>query len=166
MPVDPWAREKTPMPVARTLLVDDSAEFRRQIKAFLASDPDIEVVGEAVDGLDAIRQTRQLKPDLILMDVSMPGTNGIDATRQITSEMPETCVIVLTGHDLPEYREAALSSGASGYVVKKALIDALLPVIAASQMGIHTLDSHSRPLTGVHPVGGQPFVVPGVNLVH
>jgi DNA-binding NarL/FixJ family response regulator len=117
------------MGVTRTLLADDSADLRRRIKELLAAAPDIEIVGEAANGGEAIRRTRQLRPDLVLMDVSMPGTNGIDATRRLKREMPQIQIIVLSGYDLQEYREGALSSGASGYVIKEVLTEALLPAI-------------------------------------
>ena len=117
------------MGVTRTLLADGNADLRRRVKELLAAAPDIEIVGEAADSGEAIRKARQLRPDLVLMDMSMPGANGIDATRRLKREVPEVQVIVLTGYDLRAYREAALSSGASGYVNKKALVEALLPAI-------------------------------------
>jgi DNA-binding NarL/FixJ family response regulator len=114
----------------RTLIVDDDARFRRRVKELLATQPDIiEVIGEAADGWEAILKARELEPDLVLMDVRMPGTNGINATRQLKDEMPELKVIILTIYDLQEYREAAMASGAGGYVIKKSLIEELLPAI-------------------------------------
>ena len=117
------------MQVIRTLIVDDNAGFRRRLREFLASEPDIEIIGQAADGQEAILRARELKPDLVLMDVRMPGTNGLEATRQLKDEMPELRIIVLTIFDLEEYREAAMASGASGYVVKKSLIEELVPAI-------------------------------------
>jgi len=115
--------------VIRTLIVDDDASFRRRVKEFLTSEPDIEVIGEAADGQEAFLKTRELQPDLVLMDVRMPGVNGVDVTRQLKDEMPELSVIILTIFDMQEYREAAMASGASGYVVKKSLIEELVPAI-------------------------------------
>ena len=112
-----------------TLIVDDDASFRGRAKELLASEPDIEIVGEAADGQEAILRAREVKPDLVLMDVRMPGMNGVDATRQLKAEMPELKVIMLTIFDVQEYREAAVASGASGYVIKKFLIEDLLPAI-------------------------------------
>jgi DNA-binding NarL/FixJ family response regulator len=118
------------MQIMRTLIVDDDARFRRRVKELLATQPDIiEVIGEAADGWEAILKARELEPDLVLMDVRMPGTNGINATRQLKDEMPELKVIILTIYDLQEYREAAMASGAGGYVIKKSLIEELLPAI-------------------------------------
>ena len=117
------------MQIARTLIVDDNANFRRGIKEFLALEPDIEVIGEAADGQEAILKARELKPDVVLMDVSMPGTNGIDATRQLKDEMPELKVIVLSIFDLQQYRKAAMANGANGCVAKESLFEELLPAI-------------------------------------
>ena len=109
-------RKEAAVQRTRTLIVDDDGSFRQRIKELLATEPDIEVVGEAADGQEAIFEARELKPDLVLMDVRMPGLNGVNATRQLKDEMPELKVIILTIFDLQEYREAAIASGASGYV--------------------------------------------------
>jgi DNA-binding NarL/FixJ family response regulator len=113
----------------RTMIVDDDVSFWQRVRELLASEPDIKVVGEASDGQEAILKARELKPDLVLMDVRMPGVNGIDATRQIKAEMPELKVIILSIFDVQEYREAATASGASGYVIKKSMIEDLVPAI-------------------------------------
>jgi len=117
------------MQITRTLIVDDDGSFRRRVKGLLASERDIEVIGEAADGQEAIVKARELEPDLVLMDVRMPGMNGVNATRQLKNEMPELKVLILTIFDLQEYREAAMASGASGYVIKKSLIEELMPAI-------------------------------------
>jgi DNA-binding NarL/FixJ family response regulator len=122
-------KQEVTMQVIRVLVVDDNDTFRRRIQEFLASEPDIEVVGEAADGEQAILKARELQPDVALMDVRMPGTNGLDATRQLREEMPELKVIMLSRFDLEEYREAARARGASGYVVKRSVIEELLPAI-------------------------------------
>ena len=117
------------MRIIRTLVADDDAGFRQRVREFLASEPDIEVVGEAGDGDEAIVRARELKPVLVLMDVRMPRMNGVGATRQLKDEMPEVEVIMVSVFDLPEYREAAMASGASGYVVKKLMVEQLVPEI-------------------------------------
>jgi DNA-binding NarL/FixJ family response regulator len=117
------------VPATRILVVDDDAAFRQRVHAFFAREADMEVVAEASDGEEAIRKAQELKPDVVLMDVRMPGLNGVSATRKLREEMPEVKVIMLSIFDLPEYREAAMVSGASGYVVKKSMIEALLPEI-------------------------------------
>ncbi|MCL4294129.1 MAG: response regulator transcription factor [Anaerolineae bacterium] len=113
----------------RVLLVDDHAVFRQQVKELIAAESGIEVVGEATDGLEAITKARELKPDLVLMDVRLPGQNGLEATRQLKDEMPKVKVIILTLFDLPIYRDTALANGASDYVIKKAMFKELLPAI-------------------------------------
>jgi DNA-binding NarL/FixJ family response regulator len=125
-------KKESTVQITRTLIVDDDARFRQRVKEFLASEPDIEVIGEAADGREAILKARELKPDLVLMDVRMPGTNGINATRQLKNELPELKVIILSMYDLQEYREAAMASGASGCVVKKSLIEELVPAIKSA----------------------------------
>jgi DNA-binding NarL/FixJ family response regulator len=121
--------EEATVQTTRTLIVDDDGSFRRRVKGLLASERDIEVIGEAGDGQEAILKARELEPDLVLMDVRMPGMNGVNATRQLKNEMPELKVLILTIFDLQEYREAAIASGASGYVIKKSLIEELMPAI-------------------------------------
>lgn len=111
------------------MIVDDHAGLRRLVRDLLTCEPDIEVICEAADGMEALHQARQLKPDLILMDIHMPGVNGLDAARTLRSEMPESRVIVVTMYDTEEYREAAMACGASGYVAKRSLAEALLPTI-------------------------------------
>ncbi len=117
------------MQATRILIVDDNAIFRGYIKEHLAPEPDVEVIGEAADTQEAMRKVRELKPDVVLMDVRMPGMNGIDATRRLKEELPNLKVIVLTIFDIEAYREAAMASGASGYVIKKDLVEELLPAI-------------------------------------
>ena len=117
------------MPTTRILVVDDDAAFRQRVKAFFAREADMEVVGDASDGEEAITKAQELKPDVVLMDVRMPGLNGVSATRKLREEMPEVKVIMLSVFDLPEYKDAAMVSGASGYVVKKSMIEALVPEI-------------------------------------
>jgi DNA-binding NarL/FixJ family response regulator len=111
------------------LVVDDDARLRRCIAKILASTPEIEIVGEATSGPEAIELSRELRPDLVLMDVRMPGSNGLETTEQLKREMPQVQVIILTTYDLAEYRDAAIESGASGYVVKRALSEHLVPTI-------------------------------------
>ena len=126
---DQATERETTVPTTRILVVDDDAAFRQRVKAFFAREADMEVVAEASDGEEAIRKAQELKPDVVLMDVRMPGLNGVSATRKLREEMPEVKVIMLSVFDLPEYREAAMVSGASGYVVKKSMIEALIPEI-------------------------------------
>jgi DNA-binding NarL/FixJ family response regulator len=102
----------------RIIIVDDHAIFRAGIKALLDSEPDIEVVGEAEDGLSALQAVNNLNPDLIISDLSMPRTSGTEGIRQIRKRFPDMGIIVLTVHRAEEYIRAALSAGANGYVLK------------------------------------------------
>lgn len=100
------------------LIVDDHAMIRRGIQSILRTLPDWHVMGEASNGEDAVRMTNDLKPDVVLMDISMPGMSGLEATRAIRKISPQTKVLLLTLHDSPEWVESALHAGARGYLLK------------------------------------------------
>ena len=102
----------------RILLVDDQLLFRKGLRALLADQEDMEVVGEAADGSQAVERVRAAKPDVVLMDIHMPVCNGIEATRLVKSEWPETKIIALTVSDEDEDLFEAIKSGASGYLLK------------------------------------------------
>jgi DNA-binding NarL/FixJ family response regulator len=102
----------------RVLVADDQPLMRTAYDMTLRSEDDIEVVGEAVDGQDAIERTRRLRPDVILMDVRMPILDGVEATRVIVAEDPSVKVLILTTFDLDEYVVEALRAGASGFLLK------------------------------------------------
>jgi DNA-binding NarL/FixJ family response regulator len=117
------------MQIIKVLIVDDNAEFIGSVKKALSKEHDIKVIGEARDGKEAISQVKKLKPDIVLMDVKMPEMNGLEATRRIKQIIPEVKVIILTIYDIDEYREAATASGAMGFVLKKSMINGLIPLI-------------------------------------
>lgn len=102
----------------RILLVDDHVLFRKGVAALLASQPDIQVVGEASDGLEAIEVARSTFPDVILMDIGMPKCNGLEATRCIKREMPHIQIVMLTVSDDDQHLFEAIKSGAQGYLLK------------------------------------------------
>lgn len=102
------------------LLVDDQPLIRLGFRMVLGSAPDLELVGEADNGHAAVRMTREIDPDVVLMDVRMPELDGIEATRQITEIAPRSKVLILTTFDLDEYAFAALNAGASGFLLKDA----------------------------------------------
>jgi two-component system, NarL family, response regulator NreC len=104
----------------RVLVVDDHAVVRSGLRSLLVADPGLEVVGEAGNGQEAVFQNRTLKPDVVVMDVVMPGENGIEATRRVLHERPEAKVLVLSMEDDPSYVREAFDAGASGYVLKEA----------------------------------------------
>ncbi|MFZ5911885.1 MAG: response regulator transcription factor [Chloroflexota bacterium] len=103
----------------RVLVVDDHAILRDGIRSLLESQEDIIVIGEASDGAEAIEYAGKLLPDIVLMDISMPKTNGLEATRVIKEKYPQVKILILTQHDNREYISPALQAGASGYVLKR-----------------------------------------------
>ncbi len=100
----------------RVLIADDSPEARDGLEAILRAYPDLEVVGPAADGSEAISKARQLRPSIVLMDIQMPGMDGLEATRRIKAQLPEIKLLLLTVH--AEHIEAAMSAGADGFLMK------------------------------------------------
>jgi DNA-binding NarL/FixJ family response regulator len=125
----------------RLLIADDQAVVRAGLSVILGAEPDIEVVGEAIDGADAVRLAKELRPDLICMDIRMPGTDGIAATRTITAD-PEldADVLILTTFDVDADVFAALEAGAAGFLLKGADEATLLAAIRSVAAGEGTLD--------------------------
>ncbi len=119
----------------RVLIVDDHGIVRAGTRSLLEGQPDIEVVGEAAGGEEAIEKAKQLRPDLVLMDIAMPGMNGIEATRRIKEELPDTSVLVLSMHDDEEFFFPVLRAGASGYILKEAEPQELLYAIRTVHLG-------------------------------
>ncbi len=124
----------------RILLADDHAVLRAGLRALLAAQGDLEVVGEASDGAEAIRLTQALRPDVVVMDIGMPGVSGIDATARIKRDLPGAKVLILSMHDDRGYLRQVLRAGASGYVLKKAADTELLAAIRAAARGEVFLD--------------------------
>lgn len=117
------------MQMINVLIADDNAEFIQSVIKILADEQDITVIGEAQDGREALLKTKTLQPDVVLMDVRMPRMNGLKATTCIRQVMPETKVIILTIFDIDEYREAAKTSGAFGFILKKSIRSELIQTI-------------------------------------
>lgn len=119
----------------KILVVDDHRLFRETLAALLGAQEDMEVLGEARDGAQAVEKARDLMPDLILMDLSMPGTNGLEATRLIKAEMPYVKIVMLTVHDDDENLLEAVKAGAQGYLLKDISKEELLASIRGISQG-------------------------------
>jgi NarL family two-component system response regulator LiaR len=124
----------------RVLIVDDHAIVRIGIRALLATEKDIQVVGEANNGSEAVRQARELGPDVILMDLAMPQMDGIEATRQITAQQSQTRVLVLTSFAADDKVFPAVKAGALGYLLKDSGPEALVEAIRAIYRGEPSLE--------------------------
>lgn len=141
-------------PRIRILIADDHAVLRAGVAMLLAAQPDLEVVGEAADGTETAARAQQLQPDVVLLDLSMPGPASGDVIRQVLRASPATRVLVLTMHDDPAYLASAMLAGAVGYVVKKVADTELLQAIRAVHAGrtfvdvTRTSDPHHRPAAG------------------
>ncbi len=121
----------------KVLIADDHTLFRRGIASALANQADLEVVGEAVDGLEAIAKAKKLIPDVVLMDLNMPNCSGLEATQALQSEMPQVKILVLTVSDSESDLFAAVKFGARGYLLKKAEPEELVhAIISVAQGGV------------------------------
>ena len=123
------------MSLARVLICDDQELMRSALRMIVASQPDLDLVGEAADGGEAVRLTVEHRPDLVLMDVRMPVLDGVEATRRVCEVSPGTKVLVITTFDLDEYVERALRNGASGFLLKDATSEEMLVAIRAVLRG-------------------------------
>jgi DNA-binding NarL/FixJ family response regulator len=135
-------REEVPAsgPPARLLIADDHDLVREGLRAVLAGEVDLEVVGEARDGQEALKMCRSLEPDLVLMDVRMPKSDGLEATRAIKEEMPKVSVVMVTMHENPDYLLEAIRAGAAGYILKDAEGERLVGAVRRTLNGESPLD--------------------------
>lgn len=128
----------------RIIIAEDHTILREGLKALLSPDPELEITGEARDGMEAIQRVRELKPDMILLDLTMPKMNGMEAIREIKRACPETRILVLTVHKTEEYVLASLRAGADGYVLKDS--------------------THAELVMAIHNVlCGKPYLSPGIS---
>lgn len=129
----------------RVVLADDHAILRDSLRAFFDLQPDIEVVGEATSGLDAVQETMRLIPDLLLLDLAMPDLDGLEVARRLKQQLPQCKVVILSQYSDPENVLASLRSGADGYVLKKAGGNELLRairVVADGDVYLHPAIAH------------------------
>jgi DNA-binding NarL/FixJ family response regulator len=128
----PTVRGDEVVPPARLLIVDDHDLMRESTQVMLEGEPDLEVIGEAVNGRHALELCRQLRPDVVLMDVRMPEMDGLSATRAIKKEMPAISILMLSAYESEDYRREAASAGATDYILKDADRHELLEAVRAA----------------------------------
>ena len=124
----------------RLVLADDHHVLRKGFRGLLADEPDLEVVGEASNGREALELCRTLRPDLVLMDVRMPEMDGLAATRAIKGEHPDIAILIVTMHENPDYLLEALEAGAAGYMLKDAPADRLISAVRRTLNGESALN--------------------------
>lgn len=123
------------MSAIRILLVDDHVVLRAGLRMLLSADPELVIIGEAETGRAGVRLAQELRPDVVLMDISMPDLNGIEATRRIKEAQPEVAVLALTMHEDDQYFFEMLAAGAAGYIPKRAAPNDLIAAIHAVNAG-------------------------------
>lgn len=147
------------MPI-RILIADDHAVVRSGLRTLLSADPELEVVGEAGDGVEALRLAETLHPDTVLLDITMPPDNGIEIAKRLKEKYPKLIVLFLTMHEDEALLHEALRAGASGYVVKRAEEREIIQAIHTANQGdiyVHPTMTRAllqRPVTTVHRRGG------------
>jgi DNA-binding NarL/FixJ family response regulator len=132
------------MNIKKVLIADDFQDFRTVVHDFLDRLPNVSVVGEATNGDDAVKKVEILSPDIVLMDISMPLMNGLEATRIIKKRWPDTKVIIATAYDDPIYRKQALDARADGFILKNSLKSSLEAIFGVQRprMPIPVQDPH------------------------
>lgn len=128
------------MELTRVFLVDDHAIFRAGLRALLELYPDLEVVGEANDGEEAIRKVQEIRPDIVLMDIALPGMDGLTAAREILNLLPSCRILLLSQYENREYVLPGLRIGAAGYILKRSAADQLLQAIRTVRAGRSYID--------------------------
>ena len=122
--------------MSRVLVVDDNHIFRRSVRMILEANPGCEVCGEADRGEDAARVAQELQPDAIVIDISLPGINGIETTREVLAKLPDAKIVVMSLHKSKELVRAVKTAGASGYVLKSSADSDLVEAISAAGEGL------------------------------
>lgn len=145
----------------RIFLADDHSLLRDGLRAVLSRERDMEVVGEAVDGEECVRQCALIQPDIVLLDINMPRCNGLEALARLRQLVPGSRILVLTMHDDVDYLRRVLASGGAGYILKEAASDELLSAIRAVHGGgIYLHPRHAQALAEPQPSSAPPPVPP------
>lgn len=139
----------------KVLIADDHALFREGIRALLAQYDDLEVVGEAADGREAIAEVKARHPEIVLMDIAMPGLGGLEATLELKKQAPDVKILILTQHENREYLSRFLRAGVSGYVLKRAAGTDLVAAIRAVHQGGTFLHPDMAPAVVEGYLGGM-----------
>lgn len=143
---------KNPPPSISILIVEDHTMVRQGLGMMFKLEPDINVIGEASDGRNAIAKAMELRPDIVLMDIAMPGLNGLEATRQLIKALPDTKIIILTAHGDDAYVKNAVDSGASGFLLKQdSAHDVCRAVREVYKGGIHYSSSVAKRFIRINP---------------
>jgi DNA-binding NarL/FixJ family response regulator len=149
----------------RILIADDHGVLRAGLRALLSSEADLEVVGEAVDGQETIRLTREFKPDMVLLDISLPDQSGIEVTRSLKELQPGIRVLILTVHEDEGLLHEAIQAGAAGYIIKRAVESELIDAIRAVSRGdiyVHPAMTRAlfKDMTPIPPTKDSPIEAP------
>jgi DNA-binding NarL/FixJ family response regulator len=143
---------RKPMKRISVILVEDHTVVREGIRAILMLEPDLDVVGEARDGREAIKMATELRPDVILMDIAMPKLNGLEATRQLVKILPETKIIILSAHCDDAYVKSAVDAGAAGFLLKQeSAHDVCKAIREVAHGGIHYSTSIAKRFIRINP---------------
>jgi len=140
----------------RILVVDDHEVVRRGICSVLATESSLTLCGEAVDGKDAVEKAKVLRPDIIVMDITMPQMNGLDATREIKRLLPDTEIVIVSQDEAPEMVRQAFNAGARAYVVKSTVAKELLAAIAKVNKGEPFANGNGTRMVAVLPIAKVP----------
>lgn len=130
-----YGKEDQDKQMTTIVLADDHKIVRQGIKALLETEPDFSLVGEAADGLEAARLVKQLQPDILIVDLTMPGMSGIEVTARVRQDSPQTRVVVLSMHSVEAYVLRSLEAGATSYVVKESGIEHLIQAVRETMAG-------------------------------
>ncbi len=142
----------------RVLLADDHETVRQGLKLLIEAQPDMTVIGEAGDGLVAVERAASLRPDVVVLDVSMPQMNGLAAARRLKEQLPSITIVALTRYADVAYVKELTAAGAAGYVLKQSASEELLQAIRSAAAGSHYLDRAVRPAQPSATMKGRPHV--------